>query len=234
MAVSELLSIKVVGFFYWKFHEFFTYRNCRYSLIPSAPLDPSIVRNFTLMAVAGQDGLESMKKLLKSNTMIQEVMSEELNGTLEEINEIDENFKRVMFGEWIEGNTNDFQRMKKKLHTKITKPHSKNKIIFENSKQQQDANKKIIGHLLTTVKINDTTNLPVVVPSQIRDVLFDDWEKLGLSFMRILLPYVKSLELDVNLYVGDDKIVFHPPAPTYDKKRGFEYRNWSELVTFDS
>lgn len=82
--------------------------------------------------------------------------------------------------------------------------------------------------------MNDTTNLPVVVPSQIRDVLFDDWEKLGLSFMRILLPYVKSLDLDVNLYVGEDKIVFHPPEPTYDKKRGFEYRNWSELVTFDS
>lgn len=205
-------------------------RNCRYSLIPSAPLDPAIVRNFTLMAVAGQDGLESVKKLLAANEMVQEMTAEELSGALDEINEIDENFKRVMFGDWIEGKTGDFQKMKRKLHTKLAKPKHTKKTILENSKQKQNENKEKIGSLITAVKINDTTTLNVAVPSQIRDVLFSGWETLGINFIRILLPYAKSLELDVNLYVADEKFVFHPPVPSYDKSRGFEYKNWSEFV----
>lgn len=165
-------------------------------------------------------------------------MDEELNGTLEEIKDIDDNFKRVLFAEWIEGNDKNFQSMRKKLQEKIESQSFTKKIILENTIMNNDNITKMIGDLITPVKLNDTTKLNVAIPSQVRNVLFDDWEELGIDFVRILSQYTKNLELDINLYVGQDKIVFHPPVPTYDKSRGFIYKNWSKnyymfTLTFD-
>lgn len=211
-----------------------THRNCRYSLIPS-PIDPAIVRNFTLLAV-NSERLENVKKQLQSTKLIKEMMAENLNGTVEEIIEIDDNFKRVLFAEWIEGNDKDFQPMKKKLHENIESHTFSNKVILENNMMNNENITKKIGSLITPVKLNDTTNLNVAIPSQIRHVLFKGWETLGIDFIRVLLPYTRSLELDINLYMGKDKIVFHPPVPTYDKSRGFIYKNWSKnycMLTVD-
>lgn len=204
-------------------------RNCRFSLIPK-PFDPLVIRNFTSIN-PNSSRVEQIKTQLTKIEIVKDMMS--VNFDPETINEINNDFKKALFAQWLTGNKKNLEIMKKKIKESLGKQTFKTKRIMENSKKNHDLIAEVIGSLITQTGTGDTSR-SIVIPSRIREVLFDGWEQLGPDFIQILFPYAKSLDLDLSVYKNDVKYIFHPPVPSFKKvkENGFKYDNWSEALTF--
>jgi hypothetical protein len=95
-----------------------------------------------------------------------------------------------MFDAWIKGNDAKFLKLKHKFEALDVdeKIHIKEKHEYVDPSQRVLLS-KIFGDLLTNVSYNDTSKLHLVIPHDLKEALFDDWEKYGMDFVRILSQY---------------------------------------------
>ena len=164
-------------------------RNCRHALVPQ-PTAAFVVRNFTSLA-ATYDEIDKIRSQIKNEEPVKSFQTVTLPD-LDKIEEIDESFRQHLFAEWVSKNENKprFRELKTKLHELTPKAAMTDKIYLNPTKTDEVT--KLIGELITDIKVNTTFELHVVVPQDLRFALFEGWEEMGSKFGRLLYHYGNS------------------------------------------
>lgn len=147
------------------------------------PISPTSVRNFTIFA-APIDGLPALKRQYAEQDFVQEFLKVELP-ELETITEIDESFRQKLFAEWITSPPK-FKDLHNKLKTLTPKIKASKVEYIDPSSEPAMKN---FDDLVITMETNKTFTARILVPKQVRNVLFDGWEDKGINLIRLLFHY---------------------------------------------
>lgn len=160
-------------------------RNCRYALIPQ-PIDSSIIRNYTSFAA---HDVKSAKQRLLSEDFFKDFPIEKLPN---EINDTDDILRQHMFAAWLNGNDEKFTNLKNKFES-LDKDENVpvTKLKYIDPSQTAEA-RNFFGELIFEIEFNKTHQMPLVMPEDLKEALFDDWNNHGMSFVRILSHYGES------------------------------------------
>lgn len=158
------------------------YRGCRYAVLPM-PLKPSTVRNFTMFA-SPLDVLPALKKQYAENEFVQEFLKVELP-EMEAMTEINESFRQKLFADWLTSPAKF-----KDLNAKFKNFNQKRKVTKVEYVNPSDEDvMKRFEELVVAVPTNQTFTARVLVPEQVRSVLFEGWEGKGIELVRLLPHY---------------------------------------------
>ena len=204
-------------------------RMCRFGLLPLVMANSSAARNFTTLAKINPNELSKLMSKISSQDYISEFMKEKLPVPIEEM---DDNFRRHLFAYWVDGKFNDFTSLKEvynKLstadhHAKATKRH------FLDPTNVTSIN-ATVGAALSVVVI-DGKRTNVIVPEQLRQVLFDRWEDRD-QVVHLLWAFSKAMDITASMTSPEGlRYIIKPPPPPQKGRfaNGYEYIPFSNSV----
>jgi hypothetical protein len=213
------------------------WKTCRYSLTPHILPNSTAARNFTTLAYTNPNKIFNLKSELAKQPYIDEFLAEKIDlDDVDEVNEVDNNFLQHLFGYWVREQTTQFTKFKnvyKKLTPQIKTPARK-KLVMINPTNITAVN-ETIGGALSTVVINNT-NIHVIVPYNLRQALFDDWEERD-KVVYLLWQYSKDMDIVFSMENMDGhKYIIMPPKPPKKGKigSGYEYLSTSKCFYYNS
>lgn len=157
-----------------------------YTPIPTASY---VVRNYSTLAYKTNAQFLQAKKDFQQEDFVKDFLKVELPA-LETIEEIDESFRQHLFAQWVsyvDKPTPRFNELKTKLKSLINKKQITGTVRL-NPADFKNVEKEI-GEMMTEMDFNSTAKVKMVVPQDLRLVLFKDWENHGLRFVQLLYNY---------------------------------------------
>jgi hypothetical protein len=98
-----------------------------------------------------------------------------------------------LFAEWMNSNENpssQFKQMKVKVGQLIPRIEFVKWVAVN---PEDTATRVMIGDLITVMDFNKTHKMNMVVPENMRLVLFDKWEERGMDLVKLLYPYSEEI-----------------------------------------
>lgn len=229
------------------------WRICRYSLVPTILANSSAARNFTTLSLTNLTQINLLKKTESLEPYIQDALNDiELDDPITEINN---EFRRVIYSQWITNNTIAFTNMKqvyKQLDLVRQENEQKQLILLQQQQQEHQQNSvqttitkasrnglmlinptnvsainETIGAALSTVHVNGTY-INVIVPETLRNALFLDWEEKP-NVLQLLWAFAKDMEISIAMTNSNGtRYIIQPPPPPKKGKvgNGYEYKSF--------
>lgn len=161
-------------------------RSCRHAWIPN-PISSTVVRNFSTVGVPTNE-LPNVKRNLAASEMFINFLNTDLPD-INEITEINEEFRQRLFSEWLRSDEKDsqFNELKSKFH-ELNKVEPCNQTLYINPSKNAEV-RKTLGDIIDEVEFNNTHKMTLVVPKDLQDALFTGWRDLNYTFTRLLFHY---------------------------------------------
>lgn len=200
---------------------------CRYSVIPLVMANSSAARNFTTLARTNPEELTKLMSKIGQTEYINEFLEEKLPRP---IDEIDDNFRRHLFGYWVKGKYNDFNDLKNEYY-RLWTAENPPKVVKQHILDPTNvtAVNVTVGAALSVVVIEGKrTN--VIVPEQLRQVLFDRWEDRD-QVVHLLWAFSKAMHIRASMVSAEGlRFVIKPPPPPKKGRfaNGYEYIPFSK------
>jgi hypothetical protein len=199
------------------------WRTCRYAISPVLMANHEAARNFTTLAV--QKNIIQFQRKLSTESYVAEFLHDEVSKPTT-YEEIDDNFLRHLFAHWIKSDP-EFYELRKQYRELAAKKHFIPKTpsaVVTINPTDLAAIKKYIADTLFNIKIDDV-QLNVIVPKQVRAILFKGWEQ-NPKITGIMAKFASDMGISHSVY-GDDETLYEmrPPAPPEKGKygEGYEY-----------
>lgn len=98
-----------------------------------------------------------------------------------------------MFAAWLKDDNTKFNTLKSKFESldEDEKLNIQGRLYLDPSKSEEV--RKTFGDLMFDVDFNKTSKMHTIIPHDLKEVLFDGWNNLGMNFVRTLTHYGRKI-----------------------------------------
>lgn len=216
------------------------WRLCRYALTPVLLGNATLPVLLETLVLTNKSRIQTIREEIGAEPYISE-FQRNLNGSIEKITKIDNQFKESLFAEWIRNSTN-FPKLKAKY--KELRPNDTNAVPKPSTSKTKTSEFKTIpynmtdieetlhGSQYTIVKRNRTADL--LMPDNLQRALFDGWEQRP-NIILVLGEFAKSLDMSATLTTANgSRIILQPPVPPNKKilsNGEFSYKKYGKRLS---
>lgn len=210
---------------------------CRYGITPIVMGNiTTIARNFSMISALNPARIEAYKRNVSQSEYIQEFLKDDTE-EMQNSTEINETLRKVLFATWVT-NDDDFATYRDtfqerappapyvRAQPKVREDGTTEEPTVTVNPTNIQAVKAIVGGSLVPIVL-DNTQINVLLPERLNNVLFEGWEQKP-NIVYLLGAYARALDISPSIISPEGKdVLIRPPQPLKKSKHvanGYEYR----------